>query len=57
MYDECDMDTKKMILSRIMQAVKVNRDYEIEIDFTVNCEELGIAQLHMEQIDTLDTAV
>jgi len=42
-YDECDMDTKKMILSRIMRSVRVSRDYEIEIDLTVDCEELGIA--------------
>jgi len=43
MYGECDMETKKMILSRIMKSVKVNRDYEIEIDLTVDCEELGVA--------------
>jgi hypothetical protein len=43
MYDECDMETKKMILSRIMNTVKVKRGYEIEIDLTVDCEELGIS--------------
>ncbi len=42
MYDECDMETKKMIVSRIIKAVKVTRDYEIEIDLTVDCEQLGI---------------
>ncbi|MCL2488113.1 MAG: recombinase family protein [Oscillospiraceae bacterium] len=42
MYDECGIETKKMILSHIMKAVRVRRDYEIEIDLTVNCEELGI---------------
>jgi DNA invertase Pin-like site-specific DNA recombinase len=41
MYDGCDMETKKMILSRIMKAVKVKRDYEIEIDFTVDFEQLA----------------
>jgi transposase-like protein len=41
MYDGCDMETKKMILSRIMKAVKVSRDYEIEIDFTVDFEQIG----------------
>ena len=30
-----------MILSRIMKAVKVSRDYEIEIDFTVDFEQIG----------------
>ena len=39
MYDECDMETKKMILSRIMRSVKVKRDYEIEIDLTIDCEQ------------------
>ena len=42
LYSDCDMDTKKMILSRIMSSIKVSRDYEIEIDLTVDCEELGI---------------
>ena len=44
MYDECGMETKKMILSHIMKAVRVNRDYEIEIDLTVDVdiEQLGL---------------
>ena len=42
MYSECDMETKKMILSRIMRSVKVKRDYEIEVDLTVDCEQLGV---------------
>ena len=41
--DDCDMETKKMILSRIMKSIKVKRDYEIEIDLTVDCEQLGLA--------------
>ena len=41
MYDGCDMETKKMIMSRIMKAVKVSRDYEIEIDFAVDFEQMG----------------
>ena len=42
MYDDFDMETKKMILSRIMRSVKVSRGYEIEFDLTVGCEELGL---------------
>jgi hypothetical protein len=42
MYDGCDKETKKMILSRMMSAVRVKRDYEIEIDLAVDCEQLGI---------------
>jgi hypothetical protein len=41
MYDDCDMETKKMILSRIMKAVKVKSGYEIKIDFTVDFEQVG----------------
>jgi len=41
-YDECDLENKKMILSRIMKSVRVKRGYEIEIDWTVECEQLGI---------------
>jgi len=43
LYGDCDMETKKMILSRIMSSIRVSRDYEIEIDLTVDCEELGIS--------------
>jgi len=43
MYDACDMETKKMILSRIFSAVRVKRNYEIEIDFTIDCEQLGLS--------------
>jgi len=42
MYDTCDMETKKMILSRIFSEVRVRRDYEVEIDLTATCEQLGI---------------
>jgi len=42
MYDTCDMETKKMILSQIFNAVQVRRDYEVEIDLTATCEQLGI---------------
>ena len=41
MYDECDMETKKMILARIMKSVRVRRGYEIEIDFTIDFEKVG----------------
>lgn len=50
MYGECDMETKKMILARIMKSVRVRRDYEIEIDFTVDFEKIGgIAHLGLMQ--------
>ena len=38
--DGCEMETKKMILSRIMKSVRVRRDYEIEIDFTADFEQI-----------------
>ncbi|MCL2222090.1 MAG: hypothetical protein FWC20_07635 [Oscillospiraceae bacterium] len=41
MYDNCDMEAKKMILARIISSVKVRRDYEIEITFTVSFEQFG----------------
>lgn len=50
MYDECDMETKKMILARIMKSVRVRRGYEIEIDFTIDFEKVGgIAHLGLMQ--------
>jgi hypothetical protein len=50
MYAGCDMETKKMILSRIMKSVRVSRDYEIEIDFTMDFEQIGgVAHLGANQ--------
>ena len=44
-----------MILARIMKAVRVRRDYEIEIDFTVDFEKIGgITHLGlMQEEDTI----
>ena len=42
MYDECDRESKKMILSRLIQSVKVKRDYEVEIEFAIDFCQLGI---------------
>jgi site-specific DNA recombinase len=56
MYDECDMETKKMILSRIMKSVRVRRDYEIEIDLTIDCQQFGVAYSGLLRTnDTVDT--
>ncbi len=43
MYDGCDLEARKMIVNQIMKKVKVYRDYELEIDFSLSCEQLGIA--------------
>ena len=52
MYDECGMETQKMILAHIMKAVRVKRDYEIEIDLTVDCEQLGLLSEETENAVT-----
>ena len=43
MYGQCDMAAKKMIVARLMRAVRVSRDYHVEIELTVDCEQLGIS--------------
>jgi hypothetical protein len=53
LYDTCDMETKKMILSRMFSAVRVKRDYAVEIDLTVDCEQLGLC---LDKSDTRETA-
>jgi len=37
-----------------MKAVRVKRDYEIEIDLTVDCEQLGLLT---EEINAPDSSV
>jgi hypothetical protein len=41
-HDSLKISNGKMILSKIFSAVRVRRDYEVEIDMTVDCEQLGI---------------
>jgi DNA invertase Pin-like site-specific DNA recombinase len=56
MYSTCDMETKKMILSRMFSAVRVSRDYKVEIDLTVDCEQLGITLDDVGADETMLTA-
>jgi DNA invertase Pin-like site-specific DNA recombinase len=42
MYETCDLETRKMILSRMFSAVRVSRDYKVEIDLAIDCEQFGI---------------
>jgi hypothetical protein len=42
MYGTCDMETKKMILSRLFSYVRVSRDYAIEIGLAASSEELDL---------------
>jgi DNA invertase Pin-like site-specific DNA recombinase len=42
MYGTCDPETKKMILARMFSTIRVKRDYEVEIDLTASCEQLGL---------------
>jgi len=54
LYDTCDMETKKMIISRLMTTVRVKRDYELEIDLSVPCEQLGLT---LDEIDSSDLQI
>ena len=38
-YDRCSFETKKMFVSKFIKAVRVVRDYRLEIDFNVSYEE------------------
>ena len=35
LYDSCSFEAKKMIVSQLIKAVRVGRDYNIEIDFNI----------------------
>lgn len=39
LYDNSTFEAKKMIVSQFVKAVRVARDYNIEIDFNVSFEE------------------
>ena len=39
LFDTCSFEAKKMIVAQFVKAVRVSRDYNIEIDFNVSFEE------------------
>ena len=39
LFDTCSFEAKKMIVAQFLKAVRVSRDYNIEIDFNVSFEE------------------
>ncbi len=38
LYDNCDLETKKMIVSQLVKAVRVYRNYRLEINFNISFE-------------------
>ena len=42
MYSQSPMDIKKMIVSQLISAVRVSRDYNLEIDFKISEQQLGL---------------
>ena len=48
MYDNCTFEAKKMIVAQFVKAVRVRRDYEIDIEFNVSFEEFQALYLEGE---------
>ena len=48
MYDHCTFEAKKMIAAKFVKAVRVRRDYEIDIEFNVSFEEFQALYLDKE---------
>ena len=44
MYSESPIDAKKMTVAQLVSAVRVSKDYKIEIDFKISERQLGLAQ-------------
>ena len=42
MYTASPVDIKKMIVAQLISAVRVSRDYRIEIDFKISERQLGL---------------
>ena len=48
MYDNCTFEARKMIVAQFVKAVRVRRDYEIDIEFNVSFEEFQALYLEGE---------
>lgn len=56
LYDESSFEAKKMIVSQFIKAVRVKRDYEIEIDFNISFEDFQSFRGSFAEHDELATA-
>jgi hypothetical protein len=45
MFEDAPMETKKMIAASIISAVRVSRDYDVELDFNINPQDFGIMMM------------
>ena len=52
MYDNCTFEAKKMIVAQFVKAVRVRRDYEIDIEFNVSFEEFQALYLEGKPEET-----
>ena len=48
LYDNCTFEAKKMIAAQFIKAVRVRRDYELDIEFNVSFEEFQNVYLEGE---------
>lgn len=46
LFDKCSFETKKMIIAQFVKAVRVRRDYELEVEFNVAFDEFQ--QMYLE---------
>ena len=46
LFDNCNFEAKKMIIAQFVKAVRVKRDYEIEVEFNVAFDE--VQQIYLE---------
>lgn len=51
MYDHCTFEAKKMIVAKFVKAIRVRRDYEIDMEFNVSFEEFQALYLEGEPED------
>ena len=42
MYDQANLEAKKMIVSYLIKRVEVYRDYKLHIDFNIDLEQFSL---------------
>ncbi len=46
LYDHCSIAKKKMIVSQLIKAVYVRRDYEITVEFNISFDDFHTLEYH-----------
>lgn len=57
MYEGCSLEAKKMIVSKIIESIKLNRDYKMEITFRIGYEQFAGQEVNISSYESQQATI